>query len=339
MTKKTHNNNAVARRTFITTCSALTLAVMAVAPFAAQAQEAALTGKKVRLVVPFSPGGGVDGLARALAEGLSRQAGVSVIVDNKPGAGGNIAASYVAKTQNDTLNLLVTSVNHYANKVLFRSPGYEPYKDFTPIGYLSTFPYAFVVPGDSRFNTMAEVIAEARAKPGTVSWGFGGNGSLGHFLGVAMEQAENVKGNPIAYRGGPDLLTALGGKQVDMVVMTVQSSTPLVRQGRLKALAVAGAQRNKVLPNVPSINETIPNYPPLQGYVALMAPVDTPEPVLAAVHRELNKLLVSDDYKKRLDQDGSTAILFPTVAATKAFFDKDGPQWEALTAKTGLKVE
>ncbi|MDB5742573.1 MAG: hypothetical protein JWR68_888 [Polaromonas sp.] len=326
------------RRALLAGLSLLALGLCA-APPAALAQDSALAGKRLRFVVPFSPGGGVDGLARAVAEGLTKQAGVTVIVENKPGAGGNIAASYVAKTQNDTLNLLITSVNHYANKVLFRNPGYEPYKDFTPVGYLSTFPYAFVVPSDSKFNSLSEVITTARAQPGTVSWGFGGNGSLGHFLGVAMEQSENIKGNPVAYRGGPDLLTAVGGKQVDMVIMTVQSSAPLIKQGRLKALAVAGNSRNKALPDVPSITESIPKYPSIQGYVALMAPADTPEPVLVALHRELNKFLISDEYKKRLETDGSTAVIFPTVAATKAFFEKDGPQWEALTVKAGLKVE
>lgn len=339
MTHETFIPAVPKRRDIIQRGSLLALSLCALAPATALAQDSVLAGKRMRFVVPFSPGGGVDGLARSVAEGLTRQAGVTVVVDNKPGAGGNIAASYVAKTQNDTLNLLVTSVNHYANKVLFRNPGYEPYKDFIPVAYLSTFPYAFVVPADSRFNTMGELIAGARAQPGTVSWGFGGNGSLGHFLGVAMEQAENVKGNPVAYRGGPDLLTALVGKQVDLAVMTVQSSAPLIKQGRLKALAVAGSTRNKVLPDVPSVSEPIPKYPVIQGYVALMAPADTPEPVLAALHRELNKLLVSDEYKKRLESDGSSAVIFPTVAATKAFFEKDGPQWEALTAKTGLKVE
>ena len=312
----------------------------ALAPLGSLAQEPnLLAGKRIRLVVPFSPGGGVDGLARATGEGLSRVSGASVLIENKPGAGGNIAANYVAKTQGGDLNLLVTSVNHYANPIMLRNSGYDPYKDFVPVGYLSTFPYAFVVPGDSKFNTMAEFMAQARSAPATLSWAFGGNGTLGHFLGVAMEQSEKVKGIPVSYKGGPDLLTALGGKQVDMAIMSVQSSTPLVKQGRLKSLAVAGNVRNKILPDVPSISEVLPKYPNITGFVVLMAPSSTPPAVLAQLHRDMNKVLVSDEYKKRLESDGSTAVIFPTVEALKGFFDKDGPQWEALTRSAGLKIE
>jgi tripartite-type tricarboxylate transporter receptor subunit TctC len=237
------------------------------------------------------------------------------------------------------VQLLVTSVNHYANPIMMKSAGYDAYKDFVPVGYLSTFPYAFIVPGESKYNTLPEFLAAARAAPGTLSWAFGGNGTLGHFLGVAMEQSAKVKGVPLSYRGGPDLLTALAGKQIDMAIMSVQSSTPLVRQGRLKSLAVAGAVRNKVTPDVPSVKEVLPQYPSIDGFVALMAPSNTPPAVLAQIHAEMNKVLVSDEFKKRLDSDGSTAKTFPTVDALKAFFEKEGPEWEALTRSAGLKPE
>jgi tripartite-type tricarboxylate transporter receptor subunit TctC len=309
----------------------------------ANAQDAKpLANKKIRLVVPFSPGGGVDGLARAVAESLTRNAGATVIVENKPGAGGNIAAVQVAKSQTTAtgeLQLLVTSVNHYANPVMVKNSGYDAYKDFVPVAYLCTFPYAFIVPGESKFNTLPEFLAAAKNAPGTLSWAFGGNGSLGHFLGVAMEQSAKVKGVPVAYKGGPDLLSALASKQVDMAIMSVQSSTPLVKQGRLKSLAVAGHVRNKVTPEVPAVNEAIPSYPNIVGFVAMYAPANTPPALLSQLHLEMNKVLVSEEYKKRLDSDGSTASIFPNLEALRAFFEKDGQQWEALTRSAGLKVE
>jgi tripartite-type tricarboxylate transporter receptor subunit TctC len=277
-----------------------------------------------------------------VAENLTRNAGAAVIVENKPGAGGNIAASQVAKSQvtsSGELQLLVTSVNHYANPVMVRNSGYDAYKDFVPVAYLCTFPYAFIVPGDSKYNTLPEFLAASRTSPSTLSWAFGGNGSLGHFLGVAMEQSAKVKGIPVAYKGGPDLLAALASKQVDMAIMSVQSSTPLVKQGRLKSLAVAGHVRNKVTPDVPGVNEVLPSYPNIVGFVALYAPANTPPALLAQLHAEMNKVLVSDEYKKRLDSDGSTASIFPNLEALKVFFEKDGQQWEALTRSTGLKVE
>ncbi len=300
-----------------------------------------LANKKLRLVVPFSPGGGVDGLARAVAESLTRNASASVIVENKPGAGGNIAAVQVAKSQGGSgeLQLLVTSVNHYANPVMVRNSGYDAYKDFVPVAYLCTFPYAFIVPGESKYNTLPEFLAAARTTPNTLSWAFGGNGSLGHFLGVAMEQSAKIKGVPVAYKGGPDLLSALASKQVDMAIMSVQSSTPLVKQGRLKSLAVAGHVRNKVTPDVPGVNEVLPSYPNIVGFVAMYAPANTPPALLSQLHLEMNKVLVSEEYKKRLDSDGSIASIFPNLDALRAFFEKDGPQWEALTRSAGLKVE
>lgn len=331
------NNQALKRRVVV--------AVLAAAGWSSMtsfgwAQDTALAGKQIRLVAPFSPGGGVDSLARGLADGLQRNTGLSVTVENKPGAGGNIAANYVAKSNNaNTLYLLVNSVNHYANPVMVKSSGYDPYKDFAPVAYLSSFPYIFVVPGDSKFTSIKELTAQLRAQPGSVSWAFGGNGTLGHFLGVAMERAEKIKGTPVSYRGGPDLLTALGGKQVDMAIMSVQSSLPLIGQGRLKALTVSGDARNKTLPQIPAAPEVIANYPSIVGFVALYAPVGTPAKQLEQLMREVNKVMASDDYIKRLDKDGSTAKTFSSAAEAKDFFDKEGPKWEALTVEAGLKVE
>ncbi len=323
-------------------CLLLMLAASSLSVLSANnwAQDTPLAGKQIRLVAPFSPGGGVDSLARGLADGLQRNTGLAVTVENKPGAGGNIAANYVAKSNNaNTIYLLVNSVNHYANPVMVKNSGYDPYKDFAPVAYLSSFPYIFVVPGDSKFMSIKEVTGQLRAQPGSVSWAFGGNGTLGHFLGVAMERAEKIKGTPVSYRGGPDLLTALGGKQVDMAIMSVQSSLPLIAQGRLKALAVSGDTRNKTLPQIPAANEVIANYPSIVGFVALYAPVNTPARQLEQLMREVNKVVTSDEYTKRLDKDGSTAKTFQSPSDARDFFDKEGPKWEALTVEAGLKVE
>lgn len=318
----------------------LLLAATIFAPTLASAQGAApLATKKLKLVVPFSPGGSVDGLARTVADTLQKTSGASVIVENKPGAGGNIAANQVAASSGDTTSLLITSINHYVNPVIVRNSGYDPYRDFVPVAHLGTMPYSFVVPPDSRIGSLADFVTQAKAEPGKLSWGFGGNGTLGHFLGIALEEAAAVKGNPIAYRGGPDLLTALGGKHIDMVIMTVQSAAPLIRQGRLKALAVSGAQRNKVLPQVPTVAEQVAGYPALNGYVFMLAPANTAETLVEQVHRAINTALRSDAFKQRLDADGGTLQMFASAAEAKSYFETDGRAWEALTRRAGLKVE
>lgn len=282
----------------------------------------------------------MDGLARTVGNGLEKDAGALVIVENKPGAGGNIAASYVARSPaGPYLNLLVTSINHYVNPAMQRDAGYDAYKDFTPVAYLASMPYVAVVPAQSRFSSLTDLVESAKAQPGAVSWGFGGNGTLGHFLGLALEEAGGFKGNPIAYRGGTDLMTALAGNHVDSVIMTVQSAAPLIKQGRLKALAVTGSQRNKVLPEVPTFAAQVPGFPPLSGYAFLLAPSATPEPLAARLHTAVSTLVRSDAFQQRLEADGAAVAVFPTLAETKSWFEKDGPRWEALTRKSGIKVE
>ncbi len=324
----------------------LLLAVAVAVPDLALAQDPnSLAGKKIKLVVPFSPGGSVDGLARTIAEGLQRSSGAQVMVENKPGAGGNIAANQVAKSggssmsSSDTISLLINSINHYVNPVLVRNSGYDAFKDFVPVAHVGTMPYVFVAPPASKLESLKDFAAQARAEPGKLSWGFGGNGTLGHFLGIALEDAAKVKGNPVAYRGGPELLTALGGNHIDLVVMTVQSAAPLIKQGRIKALAIAGAQRNKVLPQLPAATEQIEQYQPLNGYAFMLAPAGTPDALLVQLQREMNLVLRSEAFARRLDADGAVVQFFATPAEAKTYFDKDGAAWESLTRKAGLKVE
>lgn len=317
------------------------MTALALGPAAVAAQDAGtLAGTRIRIVVPFTPGGSVDGLARTVGSALQKTSEAAVIVENKPGAGGNIAASFVARSPPGThVNLLVSSINFYVNPAVQRDPGYDAYQDFAPIAYLASMPYVMVVPGDSPIDSVKDLVARARALPGRLSWGFGGNGTLGHFVGAALEDAGGFKGTPIAYRGGPDLLAALGGKHIDMVIMTMQSAAPLIRQGRLKGLAVTGAERNKVMPQLPTIGEQVSGYPPLAGYAFLLAPSTTPESLLVRLHAEMNKVVRSEAYLQRLEGDGGTAQVFATLAEAKSYFDRDGQRWAALTRKSGIKVE
>ena len=287
----------------------LLLAVAVAVPDLALAQDPnSLTGKKIKLVVPFSPGGSVDGLARTIAEGLQRSSGAQVMVENKPGAGGNIAANQVAKSGgssmsgSDTISLLINSINHYVNPVLVRNSGYDGFKDFVPVAHLGTMPYVFVAPPASKLESLKDFVAQARAEPGKLSWGFGGN-------------------------------------HIDLVVMTVQSAAPLIKQGRIKALAIAGAQRNKVLPQLPAATEQIEQYQPLNGYAFMLAPAGTPDALLVPLQREMNLVLRSEAFARRLDADGAVVQFFATPAEAKTYFDKDGAAWESLTRKAGLKVE
>jgi tripartite-type tricarboxylate transporter receptor subunit TctC len=308
-------------------------------PVLARAQENALVGKQIRIVAGFSPGGSVDALARTLADALQKSSGASVIVENKPGAGGNIAAKYVASSTGDTINLLLTSTNHYANKELFREPGYDAYRDFVALNHLSNSPHVFIVPVESSLKSLTEFVARGRADSGKLSWAFGGNGTPAQFMGMSMEKTAKFKGIPVAYRGGPDLLTAVVGKQVDLAIMTLQTALPFIQQGKVRAIAISGATRNKLLPELATAEEQIPGYPRLDGFTVLMAASKIPGPILTQLQREIYKAQATDAFQQRLDLGGSSFLKFASVAESKAHFDKDGPRWEALVREAGLKVE
>ncbi|WP_066633444.1 Bug family tripartite tricarboxylate transporter substrate binding protein [Bordetella sp. H567] len=321
--------------------SGLLLAASALAwgaPAAAQSS-APLFDYPVHIAVPFSAGGTVDVAARVIAQGLQKRINQSVVVENKPGAGGNIAAVYVAHAPASQPTLLVTMVNHFVNPVIFKDPGYDPDKDFVPILQLGTSPYVFVVPGNSRFKSLSDVAAYAKANPGKLAWGFGGIGSPGHFFGIEFARAAQVQTNPISYRGGPDLLTAVGGGQVDMVVMSAETSLPLIREGKLKALASTGERRNAALPDVPTASEQIAGYAPLTGYTIMLAAPTIPRDKLMRLHDAVVDVVKSPEYQASLQRVGATVTTTATLEESRAFFQQEGGRWRAIATESGLQIQ
>jgi tripartite-type tricarboxylate transporter receptor subunit TctC len=319
----------------------LFLAAAAVAlstPAAAQSEQP-LFDYPVHIAVPFSAGGTVDVAARVIAKGLQKEIHQSVVVENKPGAGGNIAAVYVAHAPASQPTLLVTMVNHFVNPVIFKDPGYDPDKDFVPILQLGTSPYVFVVPGNSKFNSLADVAAYAKANPGKLAWGFGGIGSPGHFFGIEFARAAQVQTNPISYRGGPDLLTAVGGGQVDMVVMSAETSLPLIRDGKLKAIASTGDKRNAALPDVPTASEEIAGYEPLTGYTMMLAAPTIPRDKLVRLHKAVVDVVQSPEYQKSLERVGATVTTTATLEESRAFFLQEGGRWRSIAKASGLQIQ
>ncbi|MES2183090.1 MAG: tripartite tricarboxylate transporter substrate binding protein [Pseudomonadota bacterium] len=307
--------------------------------FAAAQTAEPMFDRPVRVVVPFSAGGTVDVAARSIATALQKKIGSSVVVDNKPGAGGNIAASTVAHAPASQPMLLVTMVNHFVNPVIFKDPGYDPAKDFVPIMQLGTSPYVFVVAGNSRFNSLKDVAAYAREKPGQMAWGFGGIGSPGQFFGIEFARAAKVETNPISYRGGPDLLAAIGGGQIDMVVMSAETSLPLIRDGRLKALAATGESRNTAMPKVPTATEEIPGYEPLTGYTMLLASTTIPRDKLVQLHKDVVEVVMSPEYQESLKRAGATVTTTGSLEESRVFFQKEGDRWQAIAKASGLQVQ
>ena len=235
-------------------------------PSPAQAQTPAWPTRFVKLVVPFTPGGGIDGLGRIVGARLSEKWGQQVVVENKPGAGGNIASEYVARSAPDGYTMYITAGGLAVNQYLFASINYDPVADFAPVTLLCHFPNLLVVPKSSPFNSVADLLAEARKNPGKVTFATPGHGSSPHMSGELFKYQGKVDLTHVPYRGASPVYTDLIAGRVDCTFAVMSSGLPLVQGGQLRALAVTSAERVKQTPEVPTIAEAgVPGYEPHPG--------------------------------------------------------------------------
>ena len=226
-------------------------AVSAQAPFPA---------RPVHVFVPYSPGGGVDILARTLGDALSRKWGQSVVVENRPGAGGVVASQALAASAPDGYTLIVVASGHATNPLLYAKIPYDPFKAFTPISLLASSPNILLVRANSPFRTLGDVIAQARAKPGSLSFGHAGNGTSTHLAGELLKSLARIDIEAISYKGGAPAINDLLGGQIQMSFNNAPEALGQLEAGTLRALAVTTASRSPFLPDVPAIAETVPGY-------------------------------------------------------------------------------
>ncbi|MBK1616513.1 LacI family transcriptional regulator [Rubrivivax gelatinosus] len=273
------------------------------APLAAWAQ--AYPNHPLRLVVPFPPGGPTDIVARPLARQLGDALGQSVVVDNRGGAGGSLAADYVAKAPADGYTLLVATVGtHAINPSLYRRLPYDPVQDFTPVGLLANAPVAIVVPAASPVHTLAELVAQAKATPEKFAYGSAGNGTPGHLSGALFESVAGLKLTHVPYKGSAPALTDLLGGQIPLMFDPVQSVLPHIAAGKLRALAVTSRQRIAVLPGVPTVAES--GYPGFEttAWWAVYAPARLPADVAARLAQEVERIARSAEFAQALGNLG-----------------------------------
>jgi tripartite-type tricarboxylate transporter receptor subunit TctC len=256
--------------------------------------------KPIRLIVPWPPGGGVDTSARMLAQPLSERIGQPIVVENKPGAAGNIGTELFTREKPDGYTLLMGSISPNAiNTHLYARLGFDPVKDFAPIARFSTVPNFLVVPASSPAKTVQELIALAKASPGKLNYGSGGPGSSQHLSGVMFKTATGIDVVHVAYKGTAPAETAVVAGQVDFLVDT-PTCLPYVRAGRLRALAVAAKTRNPAMPDVPTLDELgIPGIYTATWY-GPMAPAKTPKAIVDRLNAEVNAVLKTPEMRKRL---------------------------------------
>ena len=283
--------------------------------------------RPITLVVPTPPGGSTDFTARLIAEPLTRALGQSIIVDNKPGASGNIGNQFVARSKPDGYTLLMAySGYQVGNPHLFKDAGWEPIKDFVPVAMVTRAPQVVVIHHALPVNTLQELVAYAKKNPGKLNYASSGNGSIQHIAGELFKQLTGTFITHIPYRGsGPAVQDLLAGT-VDLHITTPASVVAHIKSGRLRALAVTSPKRLTSLPDVPTATEAGLKGYDLDSWFALYAPTGTPAAVVQQINAEVNKILQTPEVRKKAEDSG-TAVEAMTPAQLGEFTRKELDYW------------
>ena len=293
--------------------------------------------KPVRVVVPFAPGGGSDFTGRLIAQKLSERIGTQFIVENKPGAGGNLGASEVVKAAPDGYTLLIISASYTVNPSVYKL-AFDPVNDITPIIQISGGPYVVAVHPSVPAKTLAEFVALAKKQPEKLAYGSSGNGSIMHVASEYFLDSAKIKVLHVPYKGtGPALQDTIGG-QVQLVFGAIPATLPHVKSGRLRALAVTTAKRVAAAPDLPTVAESgYPGYE-VTNWHGMVGPKALPKEVLERLNREINAIIQSEDMKKHMETEG----LEPAGGSPARFGEilkSEAARWAKVVQQAGIKVE
>lgn len=294
--------------------------------------------RPVRVIVPFSPGGAVDGPMRLLAEGLSKRLGQAVVVENRPGAGATIGTEFVARSPADGYTLLLASQTNAISATLYAHVSYDPIEDFEPISLIGREPGVIVVNPSLPVRSLQELIAYVKAHPGEVDYASSGNGSGQHLFAALLCSMTGMKMNHVPYRGSAQATTDLLAGQVKLAIPGTAGMVGHIRAGKLRALAVTGARRSPLLPDVPTVAEAgVPGY---EAYVwmGLLAPKGTPPALIGRLNRELLAVLATDEVKRYMESAG-IEIVGSTPAQFGAFYRAEKALWAKVVRETGAKID
>jgi tripartite-type tricarboxylate transporter receptor subunit TctC len=286
-----------------------TTAALLLAAFATAASAQSWpTAKPITLVVPFPAGGTTDVLARALADKLGTALGQTVIVESKPGAGATLGADFVAKSRPDGYTLLMGAIHHTIAPAVFKKVPYDLQKDFAPITIVALVPNVLVVNANNPAKNVADLVAQAKAKPNQLNYGSNGNGTAQHLIGTQFENMNGIEITHIPYKGSGPLVTDLIGGQVTMSFDTITPVLPHIKSGKLKPLAVTTGKRSSALPDVPTLAEAGLKGFDIGTWFGVLAPVATPKDIMARLNAEAVKIIQSPDFRKRMDEIGAEPI-------------------------------
>jgi tripartite-type tricarboxylate transporter receptor subunit TctC len=293
--------------------------------------------RPVHLYVPYPPGGAVDIVARTLGDELAKRWGQSVVVENRPGAGGVIAEQALAQAPPDGYTLIVVATGHALNSYFYAKLPYDPFKDFTPISLIGSSPNMLMVRADSQFKSVADVIAAARAKPGQLSYGHAGVGTSPHLAGELFKAMAKIDIVAVPYKGGAPVLTDLIGGQIPLSFNNIPESMGQIQGGTVRPLGVTTAARSPVLPNVPPIADTLPGYD-TGVWWGFLAPAGLPADVKAKLAKDCAEVAQLPAVRERLLKLGATPIgSSPEVFAS--LIRDEFQKWGPIIKAAGIKPE
>ena len=328
------------RRAILVMSAVAAAASTALAPMAANAQpEANWPSKPIKWVVPFPPGGAMDVIARTLGDKAARELGQPFVIENRPGAGGNIGADYVAKQPGDGYTIMITSIGMATNKALYNKLSYDPVKDFAPISLLAVVPNVLVVnAAKSPEKSVADVIAHAKKEPGKLTYASAGNGTSIHLAGEVFASMAGINILHVPYKGSGPAVTDMLGGQVDLMFDSITSARPHIQSGKLRALGLTTAKRSSALPDVPTIAEAgIPGYE-VSPWFATFAPAGTPAEVVSKLNKVLNGLMKDPETLKKLESIGAEPIgSTPQELATH--LNKELTRWDKLIKERNIRMD
>ena len=326
--------NPPTRRPFLLVMSALIAGLSAV-PATVMAQP--WPDKSVRIIVPFPPGGGTDIIGRQLGQKLTENLGQPFVVDNRPGAGGTLGTEAAARSAANGYTLLLVSASYSVNPSLYQL-AYDPLGELAPISLLASVPFVLVTSPSSGIDSVAQLIAIAKEKPGTINFASSGNGSAPHLAGEMLSLSTGMKMVHIPFKGGAPALTEVIAGRVQLLFSTVTQALPFIKGGKLKALAVSSRKRATALPDVPTVEESgVANFD-IVDWFGVLAPKATTAPVLSKLSDEITRAVSSVDLKARLVAEG-----FDVIASTPEEFDRvlrrDMDMYGRVVKAANVKIE
>jgi len=301
-------------------------------------QAQAYPSKPISLVVPQAAGGTNDIVARLIAPAFGESIGTSVVVENRPGAGGNIGTQSVARSLKDGYTLLLTINSAQAiNPSLYKNPGFDPVNDFVPLYYIGATPYVLVSPPSSPYKTLADVVTAAKKKPGELSYASAGNGTISHLLGAMLNASAGIDMQHIPYKGvAPAINDVLGG-QVPLAFASLPSALNYIKAGKLQAIAISSAKRSSAAPEIPTIAET---YPDCVGevWVAMFAPIGISGDIVKKVQASMDRTMSKSDVRDKLIAQGLDLAPVPTNKLGPLLKDELA-KWAKIVKASGAQLD